>query len=140
MAPIYYENTFDGLSQAYDNSHIRSKRVCIVGDTNTAPLYADAVKMAICGCFDEVYTFAFRAGEEYKNLSSIEELYKFLLEHHFDRQDSLLALGGGVVGDMTGFAAATYKRGISFVQVPTTLLAQVDSSIGGKTGIDFMGY
>ena len=140
MSPVYYENTFDRLNEAYENSNIRSKRVCIVGDTNTAPLYAEAVKKILSRRFDEVYTFDFKAGEEYKNLSSIEELYAFLLEHHFDRHDSLLALGGGVVGDMTGFAAATYKRGISFVQVPTTLLAMVDSSIGGKTGVDFMGY
>ena len=140
MSPVYFENTFYMLCDAYGKSSIRSKRVCIVCDTNTAPYYAEAVEKAISGSFDEVYTFAFKAGEEYKNLSSIEELYAFLLEHDFDRRDSLLALGGGVVGDMTGFAAATYKRGIPFVQVPTTLLAQVDSSIGGKTGVDFMGY
>ena len=140
MSPVYFENTFDRLCEAYGKSSIRSKRVCIVCDTNTAPYYAEAVEKAVSGSFDEVYTFAFKAGEEYKNLSSIEELYAFLLEHDFDRRDSLLALGGGVVGDMTGFAAATYKRGIPFVQVPTTLLAQVDSSIGGKTGVDFMGY
>ena len=140
MSPVYFENTFDRLCEAYGKSSIRSKRVCIVCDTNTAPYYAEAVEKAVSGSFDEVYTFAFKAGEEYKNLSSIEELYAFLLEHDFDRRDSLLALGGGVVGDMTGFAAATYKRGIPCVQVPTTLLAQVDSSIGGKTGVDFMGY
>lgn len=140
MSPVYFENTFDKLKDAYELSQIRSKRVCIVGDTNTVPLYAEPVKEAISSCFDEVCVFAFHAGEEYKNLTSIEALYAFLLDHHFDRRDSLLALGGGVVGDMTGFAAATYLRGISFVQVPTTLLAMVDSSIGGKTGVDFNGY
>ncbi len=67
-------------------------------------------------------------------------LYQTLIEQHFDRQDLLVALGGGVVGDLTGFAAATYLRGIDFIQVPTTLLSQVDSSIGGKTGVDFMQY
>ena len=73
------------------------------------------------------------------NLSEIESIYEALIERHFDRHDLLVALGGGVVGDMCGFTAATYLRGISFVQVPTTLLAQTDSSVGGKTGVDFKG-
>lgn len=82
----------------------------------------------------EVYIF--QEGEESKNLSTVDSLYHFLITHEFDRKDMLLALGGGVTGDLTGFAAATYLRGIDFVQIPTSLLAQVDSSIGGKTGID----
>ena len=136
----YFSNSFELLKDAYEASSIRGKRVCIVGDTNTCPLYADAV-MSVCKkCFSQVDIFSFPAGEEHKNLMSIETLYEFLLEHHYDRTDSLLALGGGVVGDMTGFAAATYLRGIKYVQVPTTLLAQVDSSMGGKTGVDFKGY
>ena len=136
----YFSNSFELLKDAYEASSIRGKRVCIVGDTNTCPLYADAV-MSVCKkCFSQVDIFSFPAGEEHKNLMSIEALYEFLLEHHYDRTDSLLALGGGVVGDMTGFAAATYLRGIKYVQVPTTLLAQVDSSMGGKTGVDFKGY
>ena len=136
----YFSNSFELLKDAYEASSIREKRVCIVGDTNTCPLYADAV-MSVCKkCFSQVDIFSFPAGEEHKNLMSIEALYEFLLEHHYDRTDSLLALGGGVVGDMTGFAAATYLRGIKYVQVPTTLLAQVDSSMGGKTGVDFKGY
>ena len=82
MSPVYYDNTFDRLNEAYENSKIRSKRVCIVGDTNTAPLYAEAVEKAINSHFDEVFIFTFKAGEEHKNLGSIEELYAFLLEHH----------------------------------------------------------
>lgn len=70
----------------------------------------------------------------------MQKLYTFLIEQHFDRKDLLVALGGGVVGDLTGFTAATYLRGIRFIQIPTTLLAQVDSSIGGKTGVDFSRY
>ncbi|MGN0169048.1 MAG: 3-dehydroquinate synthase, partial [Acetatifactor sp.] len=84
--------------------------------------------------------YVFPNGEEYKNLDTVREIYKFLIEEGFDRKDMLLALGGGVVGDTTGFVAATYLRGIDFVQVPTTLLSQADSSIGGKTGVDFDGY
>ena len=80
------------------------------------------------------------AGESSKTLDVIEDLYEVLIKAHFDRKDILLALGGGVVGDMTGYAAATYLRGIRVIQLPTSLLAMVDSSIGGKTGVDFRGY
>ena len=85
-------------------------------------------------------SFTFQAGEERKNLSTVNDIYRFLIEQQFDRKDMLVALGGGVVGDMTGFAAATYLRGIDFIQIPTSLLAQLDSSIGGKTGVDFEQY
>jgi 3-dehydroquinate synthase len=79
-------------------------------------------------------------GEEHKNLDTMAGIYRFLIENGYDRKTLLAALGGGVVGDMTGFAAATYLRGVDFIQIPTTLLSQADSSIGGKTGIDFEGY
>ena len=82
----------------------------------------------------------FPAGEASKNLDTVKEIYRFLIEEGFDRRDMLLALGGGVVGDITGYAAATYLRGIDYIQLPSTLLAQADSSIGGKTGVDFDGY
>ncbi len=98
------------------------------------------MKNAILNKFNEVITFTFPHGENYKQISSIEKLYQYLIENHFTRSDCLIALGGGVVGDMTGFAAATYLRGIDFIQIPTTLLSQVDSSIGGKTGVDFLSY
>ncbi len=137
---LYFKNDFNSLPEAFAEAGIASKRIAVVGDTNTLPLYGDAAASALAGTFEEVYQFAFTAGEENKNLASIEKLYEFLLANHFDRKDIILALGGGVVGDMAGFAAATYLRGIKVVQCPTTLLAQVDSSIGGKTGVDFMGY
>ncbi len=82
----------------------------------------------------------FPEGEESKKSFDRTELYERLIIAHFDRKDLLIALGGGVVGDLTGYAAATYLRGIDFIQVPTSLLAQVDSSIGGKTGVDFNAY
>ena len=81
-----------------------------------------------------------RNGEKNKNLNTVQELYKTLIENEMDRKGLLVALGGGVVGDLTGFGASTYLRGIDFIQVPTTLLAQVDSSVGGKTGVDFLQY
>ena len=84
--------------------------------------------------------FVFPAGEEHKTLDTVRNLYEYLIQENFERKDMLLALGGGVVGDLTGFTAATYLRGIDFVQIPTTLLSQVDSSVGGKTGVDFDSY
>lgn len=128
------------LSEELKKLDIPKHRVCIVGDSNTMPLYADAVMEEADQVFSEVHTFIWPAGEEQKNLDSIRELLKYLLEQHFDRKDCLMALGGGVVGDMTGFAASVYLRGIPVIQLPTTLLAQIDSSIGGKTGVDFYGY
>ena len=137
---LYFSNSFEDLKKAFSGLSAMPGKVCIVADTNTGPLYADSIIDVLGETFENVDNFFFPAGEENKNLRSIEALYGFLLDKHYDRHDCLLALGGGVVGDMTGFAAATYLRGISYVQVPTTLLAQVDSSIGGKTGVDFMGY
>ena len=137
---LYFKNDFTGLAAACAENNVRAKRVMIVGDTNTLPLYGESAAGALSEVFEEVFQFAFTAGEEHKNLASIEELYTALLQNHFDRKDVIFALGGGVVGDMAGFAAATYLRGIKVIQCPTTLLAQVDSSIGGKTGVDYMGY
>lgn len=117
-----------------------SQKICIVTDSNVAPLYARDVQDLLEKEFDTVILHTFEAGEHNKNLETVNSLYQTLIEQHFDRQDLLVALGGGVVGDLTGFAAATYLRGIDFIQVPTSLLSQVDSSIGGKTGVDFMQY
>ena len=131
---------FEELAGAALSVSAPERKICIVTDTNVAPLYAEQVKEAFSSAFAQVEVFEFPAGEENKTLANIQTLYAFLIEHHFDRKDMLAALGGGVVGDMTGFAAATYLRGIDFIQIPTTLLAQVDSSIGGKTGVDFDSY
>ena len=131
---------FEELAGAALSVSAPERKICIVTDTNVALLYAAQVKEAFSSAFAQVEVFEFPAGEENKTLANIQTLYAFLIEHHFDRKDMLAALGGGVVGDMTGFAAATYLRGIDFIQIPTTLLAQVDSSIGGKTGVDFDSY
>ena len=105
-----------------------------------APLYLEEVRSILSGCCKAVSVFTFPAGEENKHLDTVQNLYEHLILEHFDRKDMLAALGGGVVGDLCGFAAATYLRGIDFIQIPTTLLSQVDSSIGGKTGVDFDAY
>ncbi|MDE2120142.1 MAG: 3-dehydroquinate synthase, partial [Betaproteobacteria bacterium] len=108
----------------------------IVSNTTVAPLYAQALAAALQGQFARVLQCVLPDGEQYKDWATLNRIFDTLLEQHCDRRSVLFALGGGVVGDMTGFAAACYMRGVDFVQVPTTLLAQVDSSVGGKTGIN----
>ena len=137
---IYPADSFDGLGLRLEELESSGCRVCVVTDSNVEKLYLKEVKKALSGFCKKLTTFTITAGEVYKNLDEIRKLYVHLIEHDFDRRDILVALGGGVTGDMTGFAAATYLRGIRFVQVPTTLLSQVDSSIGGKTGVDFDSY
>lgn len=117
-----------------------TRRVCVVSDSNVAPLYLEDVRTQLAPHCKQIDSFIFQAGEEQKNLDTVRELYKYLILNQYDRQDLLVALGGGVVGDLCGFTAATYLRGISFIQIPTTLLSQVDSSIGGKTGVDFDSF
>lgn len=117
-----------------------SCKICILSDSNIAPLYLKELQHLLEERFSSVTGFVFEAGESSKNMDTVEKIYEHLILHGFDRHDVLIALGGGVTGDMTGFAAATYLRGIDFVQIPTSLLAQVDSSIGGKTGVDFKQY
>ena len=112
------------------------RKVCIVSETNVWPLYGAAADASLHAAGLETCAFVFPAGEASKNGTTYLELLNFLAENRLTRSDLLVALGGGVVGDLTGFAAATYLRGIRFVQVPTTLLAAVDSSVGGKTAID----
>ncbi len=111
-------------------------KVLIVSDTNVLPLYGAQVTDALTGSGFSCFQFAFPAGELSKRFSTIESIYGVLAENRFTRSDFIVALGGGVTGDMAGFAAATFLRGIRFIQIPTTLLAQVDSSVGGKTGVD----
>jgi 3-dehydroquinate synthase len=108
----------------------------IVTNTTVAPLYADALREVLLGHHAIVRTVVLPDGEVHKDWHTLNLIFDALLENGCDRKTMLVALGGGVVGDMTGFAAATYMRGVPFVQVPTTLLAQVDSSVGGKTGIN----
>lgn len=114
----------------------RSGKVMIVSDTNVAPLYAEGVADELVYRGFEPTIFTFDAGEESKNVRTYTDLLSFLAEEGFTRTDTVLALGGGVVGDLAGFAAATYMRGIHFVNMPTSLLAAIDSSVGGKTAVD----
>lgn len=141
--PIYniaIETGFENLKEHFEKLSVRGKKLCIVTDSNVGPLYADAVREVLESTGNQVFVYTFPAGEENKNLSTVEDVYEYLILNHFDRTDMLVALGGGVVGDLTGFTAATFLRGIAFIQVPTSLLAMADSSIGGKTGVDFRAY
>lgn len=114
--------------------HVHGKQVLIVTNETVAPIYLDKCLAALAGFRTE--TVILPDGEQYKNLDVLNSIYDALLTHRFDRRCTLIALGGGVVGDMTGFAAASYQRGVNFIQIPTTLLSQVDSSVGGKTGVN----
>ena len=111
-------------------------KVAVVTNPTVAQLYLDPLHEALINAEFEVTPILLPDGEEHKNLKSLVSIYDRLIGERFERKSCVLALGGGVVGDVAGFAAATYLRGVSYVQVPTTLLAQVDSSVGGKTGIN----
>lgn len=109
-------------------------KILVVSNETVAPLYAQKLQALLAGREPEILLLP--DGEQYKTLETVNRIYDQLLRGHYDRYCTLLALGGGVIGDITGFAAATYQRGVNFVQLPTTLLAQVDSSVGGKTGVN----
>ena len=114
----------------------RAQQAMIVSNTTVAPLYAEPLRAALAPHYAQVRSVVLPDGEAHKNWETLNLIFDALLAHGCDRHTVLFALGGGVVGDMTGFAAASYMRGVPFVQVPTTLLAQVDSSVGGKTAIN----
>ncbi len=113
-----------------------NSKLAIVSDSNVWPIYGPAVKENLLSAGYDVCEFVFLAGESSKNADTYLQILNFLAENHITRSDAIIALGGGVVGDMAGFAAATFLRGIRYIQMPTSLLAMVDSSVGGKTAID----
>ncbi len=137
---ICLQTSFEGLAEELSRIGCEGRRICIAADETVAELYLEAVSQEVKKSCSEIVTYVFPAGEQHKTLATVQGLYETLIRAGFDRKDYLLALGGGVTGDLTGYAAATYLRGIRFIQVPTTLLAQIDSSIGGKTGVDFDQY
>ncbi|MDD5057051.1 MAG: 3-dehydroquinate synthase [Sideroxydans sp.] len=116
--------------------HLPHKRTVIVSNTTVAPLYLDRLSAGLARLGIQVQSIVLPDGEQYKNGESLNTIYDALLKSRSERSTPLIALGGGVIGDITGYAAATYLRGVPFIQIPTTLLSQVDSSVGGKTGIN----
>jgi 3-dehydroquinate synthase len=113
-----------------------SPKICLVSNPTVFPLYGERVSDSVKKAGFDLLTVIIPDGEGYKNLLWVQHIYNELLKYKLDRSSALIALGGGVIGDITGFAASTYMRGISYIQVPTTMLAQVDSSVGGKTGVN----
>ena len=151
IIPVSYENKFSYniiLEYNFENLTRNIKtikpekydKICVFTDDNVSGLYLQEVVDVLSREYNNVITFIMPHGEANKQLDIIEKLYEYLIGNRFTRKDLLIALGGGVIGDMCGFAAATYLRGIDFIQIPTTLLSQVDSSIGGKTGVDLLSY
>ena len=131
--PIYIGEGVYAEANHY-RAAIPGRQVMVVSNETVAPLYLEQTLGALDGY--DVASCILPDGEQYKTLEMVNRIYSAMLEQRFTRQSTLVALGGGVIGDMTGFAAATYQRGVHFIQVPTTLLAQVDSSVGGKTGVN----
>lgn len=129
-------NLFDNIGEQLFQVLKKTCKIAIISDSNVFPLYGEIVTRSLKAHNFEVKTYIFPAGEASKSAGTYLDILQFLAENHFSRSDTVLALGGGVVGDISGFVAATFLRGIRFIQVPTTLLAMVDSSVGGKTAID----
>jgi len=131
--PIYIGSALLSNSELF-LPHIPARQVLIVSNETVAPLYLQQLKTTMSSL--EVHELVLPDGEQYKTLDTVNLIFDKLLQERLNRNCTLIALGGGVIGDITGFAAATYQRGVNFIQVPTTLLAQVDSSVGGKTGVN----
>ena len=129
-------NLLDHIGELLLNKLNKPCKIAIISDSNVYPIYGIRVSENLNASGFEVANYTFSAGESSKNANTYIEILNFLAQHHFTRTDAVLALGGGVVGDLTGFVAATFLRGIPFIQVPTSLLAMIDSSVGGKTAID----
>lgn len=137
---IHIESNFDSITSCLREAGINAgQKLVIITDENVNHYYGGSLVKALEGSGYKVNKYVLAPGEESKSLKTIEGIYKYLIGLKLDRKSTLVALGGGVVGDITGFAASTYLRGVNFIQIPTTLLAQSDSSVGGKTGVDFEG-
>lgn len=115
---------------------LNAKKIALISDTNVYPIYGDGIKASLENAGYQVFTYIFKSGEASKTTATVIKMVEFMAENGLTRDDGVVALGGGVCGDMAGFAAAIYLRGIKFVQIPTSLLSQVDSSVGGKTAVD----
>lgn len=115
---------------------LRGKKAAIFSDERVYALYGNIIEKSFADAGFEIFAFKFEGGESSKNIDTVARFVDFMAERHFSRKDAVVALGGGVAGDMGGFAASIYQRGIDFIQIPTTLLSAVDSSVGGKTGVN----
>ena len=137
---IVFEQDYSKITDYLSDLNMSGRRFMIITDSNAGKLYMDELIDQIKPISKSVHSYTFPAGEASKNLDTVNNCYEQLINAGFDRNDVLIALGGGVAGDLCGFVAASYLRGIRFIQAPTSLLAMVDSSIGGKTGVDYKSY
>lgn len=133
---IYIENGLFDRAHELLKSFTDKRKVCIVSDSNVFPLYGEKVENAVRAAGGEVFSLVVQAGEEAKSFANLEYLCREIITHDFTRSDVIIALGGGVVGDLTAFCASVVLRGVKLIQMPTTLLSQVDSSVGGKTAVN----
>jgi 3-dehydroquinate synthase len=133
--PIYIGSNLLGQPELI-KPHLHGSSAMIVSNTTVAPLYLERVQQSLAACGIRQDQLILEDGEQFKTLASTESIIDLLLRQRHDRRSSIIALGGGVVGDIAGFAASIYQRGVNFIQMPTTLLSQVDSSVGGKTGVN----
>lgn len=137
---IYIERDYNRLLEILEKMEVSNHKIMILSDSNVSKFHLSDVMSIVKTYTNNAYSYIIEAGEEQKHLDTVADIYEQLILKQFDRSDFLIALGGGVIGDITGYVAATYLRGIRFIQMPTSLLAMVDSSIGGKTGVDFRSY
>ncbi len=144
--PLDFDKRAYDICIAQDFSALRNEieklgasKILIITDSNVSALYLKTVYDVLCGICPTIASVQFVAGEQSKHLQTVQYLYDACVQNELDRKSLIVALGGGVVGDIAGFVAASYMRGIRFVQIPTTLLSQTDSSVGGKVGVDFAG-
>lgn len=136
---VLFEDNWNTLALELSNLDCKDRNICIISDKKVGELYAkDIIKIAE-PISKKVVTYFIEEGEKSKSIETVLEIVNFLLDERFERKDLLIALGGGVVGDVVGFCASIYMRGMSYIQIPTTLMAQADSSMGGKTGVDMAG-
>lgn len=133
---IFIERGILSDCSKYIKNITNASKVCLISDSNVYPIYGEIIKSQLKSAGFEVFDYVFEAGEASKTTASVVSMVEFMAQNELTRNDIVVALGGGVTGDMAGFAAAIYLRGIKFVQIPTSLLAQVDSSVGGKTAVD----
>ncbi|HHX60734.1 MAG TPA: 3-dehydroquinate synthase [Epulopiscium sp.] len=138
--PIVFNHSFESLQTTFKEIGCLGNKICIITDDNVDPLYGDIVENEFLKLGGRVIKYSFLPGEDSKNLEIVEKIYSKCLENQFDRQSVIVALGGGIVGDVAGFVASSYMRGIKFIQIPTTLLAQNDSSVGGKVGVNYKNH
>ncbi|NLI89800.1 MAG: 3-dehydroquinate synthase [Epulopiscium sp.] len=138
--PIVFNNSFQNLQVLFEEIRLVGNKICIITDDNVDPLYGDMLENELINISPRIIKYSITPGEEAKTLDTVHKIYSYCLSNQFDRQSVIVALGGGIVGDIAGFVAATYMRGIKFIQIPTTLLSQNDSSVGGKVGVNFQKY